>query len=580
MISEKLNQSLKIGIFLILISTSFLIAKISQACTVFDTLGAGCCGGTSVNCGFSQYQTTDAWLCGIEKVASTYYCASWNCPGSIVDSDGECNVTNVWLKNSGCPDINSYNGNTCIFADSAMNVWSTYHCSEEQDPWKLKGNWDASEKQCVKCDGGLIQLKRLADASPQRCFNFTETAIWPNSNLQWEELACATIPQTCESACGASPECDDAPGGLNVPATHGIGVCNNCVFVEPCSWQNDACGAPCAATERHQTCGPAGCSGGICIPGSTQCIDDLTCHPCEETCTCKCPKDPEGKDVCPCSLGGDCPPELIGGLVPCGRSCNDPCTKSCECCPCTLCHLFVLFKRIVDFLTLNIIFPLAVLMIVVGGVMFLTAGGDPGRIGGAKKILTATVIGLAIILAAWLIVDTVITFLTPAGSSFQNWSTIDCPVCGNRDCESGETSENCPADCGAPPPPVCTSDFCNGNCPEGCGGADDPDCPGQCLDCACATDNDCASSCAAGDGCCPGCAPADPDCPICVNGTCDTVNRRYCDAGTWTPQDDPLYCSHCSHCTDGVKNCSETGIDCGGGGCPACAGCPPCIICP
>jgi len=239
-----------------------------------------------------------------------------------------------------------------------------------------------------------------------------------------------------------------------------------------------------------------------------------------------------------------------------------------------------LFKRIVDFLTLNIIFPLAVLMIVVGGAMFLTAGGDPGRIGGAKKILTATVIGLAIIFLAWLIVDTVITFLTPAGSPFQNWSTINCPVCGDGNCDPGETSENCLADCEAPPSPVCTSDFCNGNCPEGCGGADDPDCPGQCLDCACATDNDCASSCAAGDGCCPGCAPADPDCPICVNGTCDTVNRRYCDAGTWTPQDDPLYCSHCSHCTDGVKNCSETGIDCGGGGCPACAGCPPCIICP
>jgi hypothetical protein len=87
-----------------------------------------------------------------------------------------------------------------------------------------------------------------------------------------------------------------------------------------------------------------------------------------------------------------------------------------------------LFKRIVDFVTINIIFPLAVLMFVIGGVMFLTAGGDPGKIGGAKKILTAVVIGLAIILAAWLIVGTVITFLTPASSPLQNWSTIDCPV--------------------------------------------------------------------------------------------------------------------------------------------------------
>jgi hypothetical protein len=53
-----------------------------------------------------------------------------------------------------------------------------------------------------------------------------------------------------------------------------------------------------------------------------------------------------------------------------------------------------LFKRIVDFLAKDVLFPLAVLMIVIGGVMFLTAAGDPGRIGTAKKILTSVVIGL------------------------------------------------------------------------------------------------------------------------------------------------------------------------------------------
>jgi heme/copper-type cytochrome/quinol oxidase subunit 4 len=77
---------------------------------------------------------------------------------------------------------------------------------------------------------------------------------------------------------------------------------------------------------------------------------------------------------------------------------------------------------------INIIFPLAALMFVVGGVMFLTAGGNPGRIGTAKKIVTAVVMGIVIILVAWLIVDTVITFITPAGSPFQSWHTIDCPV--------------------------------------------------------------------------------------------------------------------------------------------------------
>jgi predicted secreted protein len=126
---------------------------------------------------------------------------------------------------------------------------------------------------------------------------------------------------------------------------------------------------------------------------------------------------------CPC-LSGDCE----GGLVPCGRSCDDPTTDVCECCPCTLCHLFVLFKRVVDFVFLNIVLPLGVLMIVIGGVMLLTAAGDPGRINQGKSVIKAVIIGLVIIFIAWLIVNTVITFLTPADSPLQSWNTIDCPV--------------------------------------------------------------------------------------------------------------------------------------------------------
>lgn len=147
---------------------------------------------------------------------------------------------------------------------------------------------------------------------------------------------------------------------------------------------------------------------------------------------------------------------LYGGLVPCGRAVDDPNTSIDERAPCSLCHIFILIKRIVDFGTVNILIPLAILMVVIGGIMFLTAGGDPGRLGSAKKILTATLIGLVIVLAAWLIVNTIITFMTPASSPFQSWHTINCPV-GT----------------------ACAADGCNGNCPAGCTVAQDPDCKCQ-----------------------------------------------------------------------------------------------------
>ncbi|MBZ9578270.1 TrbC/VirB2 family protein [Patescibacteria group bacterium] len=119
---------------------------------------------------------------------------------------------------------------------------------------------------------------------------------------------------------------------------------------------------------------------------------------------------------------------LYGGLVPCGRLVDDPGTALDESAPCTLCHILVLFKRVVDYVTVNIIFPLAVLMFVISGIMLLTATGDPEKIRGGKKLLKATVIGLVIVLAAWLIVNTIVVFLTPAGSPFQSWHTINCPV--------------------------------------------------------------------------------------------------------------------------------------------------------
>ncbi len=48
----------------------------------------------------------------------------------------------------------------------------------------------------------------------------------------------------------------------------------------------------------------------------------------------------------------------------------------------------------------NIVAALAVLMIVVGGILYITSGGDSGRVELAKKAVTAALIGLALALAA------------------------------------------------------------------------------------------------------------------------------------------------------------------------------------
>jgi len=482
MISKKLEKILKLGFFISIAIGSFLIFP--------EIGGAYCSAGCDSSPTFCSVLTesavpecnggvTPGCPCG----CTTRY-ASGADDACVICKSGTCYAkgTGIWAKSHTCPDTADYNGRPCAMFSSG-NPATEWNCIERGG-----GVWDTSERKCVQCDGGKVEKKICGNAgtkSTETCKDSDGNGVPDDADHDGIPDYCISLGCTvagngkCESACdpSVSPECDEQDSGMGVAVPGGI--CNNCVFVRPCSWQDDNCGDPCAATERHQTCGPVGCSGNCDgqPPGSTRCVDELTCHPCEETCTCTCP------DVCPCSLGGDCPPELLGGLVPCGRGCNDPCTKECECCPCTLCHLFVLFKRIVDFLTLYILFPLAVLMIVVGGVMFLTAAGDPGRIGTAKKILTAVVIGLVIIFLAWLIVDTIISFLTtgsPFEALFKQWNTINCPICGDGNCDSGETPENCPADC----KPACSwqNDACGAPCPaterhQTCGPAG---CSGSC----------------------------------------------------------------------------------------------------
>jgi len=124
---------------------------------------------------------------------------------------------------------------------------------------------------------------------------------------------------------------------------------------------------------------------------------------------------------------------IYDGLVPCGRYLNVNGVSTWV--PCQLCHLFIMFKGIIDFLLFKIIPPLAVLMLVIGGAMYIGAvfeflPGGPKLLGQATQLITSVVIGLVIIFASWLIVNVFFMLIGVASwTTLQTgWFQINCPI--------------------------------------------------------------------------------------------------------------------------------------------------------
>ncbi len=78
--------------------------------------------------------------------------------------------------------------------------------------------------------------------------------------------------------------------------------------------------------------------------------------------------------------------------------------------PCTLKDALDTAYQITKFLMKDLAIPLAALSFMAAGILMLTAGGNTARRDQAKAIFTNTAIGFAVILAAYLIVDTLLKF--------------------------------------------------------------------------------------------------------------------------------------------------------------------------
>jgi hypothetical protein len=90
---------------------------------------------------------------------------------------------------------------------------------------------------------------------------------------------------------------------------------------------------------------------------------------------------------------------------------------------CTFCDALIVAKNIIKFLS-ETAFAIAVVMIVYGAIVLMTAGGSEERVTKGKGIITNAVIGLVIALAAWLIINELLQILS--GNPTYPWSDITC----------------------------------------------------------------------------------------------------------------------------------------------------------
>lgn len=91
---------------------------------------------------------------------------------------------------------------------------------------------------------------------------------------------------------------------------------------------------------------------------------------------------------------------------------------------CQACHLVELGDNIVRFL-ITIAAVIGAIMIAVAGLQMVTSGGDVARVTAAKNTMTNVVIGFIILLAAWLLVDTIMKAFVNE-SKFGVWNQIEC----------------------------------------------------------------------------------------------------------------------------------------------------------
>ena len=105
---------------------------------------------------------------------------------------------------------------------------------------------------------------------------------------------------------------------------------------------------------------------------------------------------------------------VTSGLVPCGNDVVNGSTTD----MCTYADLITLVTNVINFLIFKIAAPLAAIMFVYAGFLYITNGGNESKIKQAHGYFLAVFWGLVVALAAWLIINFVLQFLVKGTFNF------------------------------------------------------------------------------------------------------------------------------------------------------------------
>ena len=92
-----------------------------------------------------------------------------------------------------------------------------------------------------------------------------------------------------------------------------------------------------------------------------------------------------------------------------------------------------MLSDVINFVLFKFIPPIAVLMLVWGGIKFYLATENPAQAADAKKLMTSIIIGMVIAYSAWLIINLFFSFMDLSAFSLSftgpgNWFKVNCPV--------------------------------------------------------------------------------------------------------------------------------------------------------